>query len=147
MTDNNFYQFTVPDVHGKQRGRTFMPPGAKYPVTTTPPKTRNFEALVKMCATEAGVQMMKQCRVVIAVCIPAKVTPRKTMPDKIEEPRRRPDLDNVAKSIMDALNGIAYNDDKDVLDVMVFYQFLKPPATQLHTIVEIYEAKWEDHLA
>lgn len=33
----------------------------------------------------------------------------------IERPNKKPDIDNIAKSIMDGLNGVAYEDDKQVV--------------------------------
>lgn len=32
-------------------------------------------------------------------------------------PLKKPDIDNVCKIILDALNGIAYHDDKQVVDL------------------------------
>lgn len=34
-------------------------------------------------------------------------------------PTRRPDLDNVAKSILDALNGVAYYDDAQIVELRI----------------------------
>lgn len=36
-----------------------------------------------------------------------------------EYPLKKPDVDNVAKIILDALNGIAYRDDKQVVTLIV----------------------------
>ena len=36
-----------------------------------------------------------------------------------EYPLKKPDVDNVAKIILDALNGIAYRDDKQVVELYV----------------------------
>jgi len=146
MIDNHtIYKFRIPgDPVGKQRGRTFIPPGGKYPVTTTPPKTRNFESLVKMCAVQAGVKPLEYVSVVIVVSIPVRITPRKTMPPIIHEPRQRPDLDNVVKSVCDALNGIAYRDDKNILDLKARYSFIAENE-QAYTEVRIEESAWEHH--
>lgn len=32
---------------------------------------------------------------------------------------QRPDVDNLAKSLLDALNGVAYNDDAQIVDLRV----------------------------
>jgi len=140
------YEFSIPgDPVGKQRGRTFMPPGGKFPVTTTPPKTRNFEALVKLCATQAGVTPMSQCTVKISIAIPVRLIEFKTKADRIEEPRRRPDIDNVVKSVCDALNGIAYRDDKDILQITAGYVFIDAHKSA-HTNVQIYERDWTEFM-
>lgn len=36
-----------------------------------------------------------------------------------ERPQVKPDVDNIAKIVLDALNGIAYDDDKQVTDLIV----------------------------
>lgn len=137
------YRFTVQAVHGKERGRTFVPKGGRFPVTTTPEKTRNFEALVKHAAFTAGVKPMGCCNMHIDVCIPMREQVFKTKPCRLLEPRKRPDLDNVVKSVCDALNGIAYRDDKDVLEMFVRYRFI-PPDEAPRTEVEIHAMEWTE---
>ena len=34
-------------------------------------------------------------------------------------PTKKPDADNIAKIIMDALNGVAYEDDRQVVELIV----------------------------
>lgn len=43
-------------------------------------------------------------------------------------PTKKPDIDNIAKIIMDALNGVAYDDDKQVcvLEIRKFYTIELP---------------------
>ena len=140
------YSFSIPgDPVGKQRPRTFMPKGGSFPVTTTPKKTRNYEALVKMCAEQAGVTPMSQCTVKISIAIPVRMTEFKTKPPRIEEPRKRPDIDNIVKSVCDALNGIAYRDDKDILRITAGYCFIAAHKSA-HTIVEIFEREWTEFM-
>ena len=43
----------------------------------------------------------------------------KVLPDK------KPDVDNISKSILDALNGIAYHDDSQVTSLWVWKQYAK----------------------
>lgn len=58
-----------------------------------------------------------------------KSTPKKNIPVMLEENKvtKKPDCDNIAKIILDALNGIAYDDDKQVTTLIVkkhYTQFL-----------------------
>lgn len=69
----------------------------------TPPKTAEYEKLVGWVAKCSG------CRPVdgpVAVDLDIYV-------------RIRMDLDNVAKSVLDGLNGIAYQDDGQVVELLV----------------------------
>ena len=50
-------------------------------------------------------------------------------------PAKKPDADNILKIVADALNGIAYGDDKQVVTAQVQKQY----AEQAHTKVEIWE--------
>lgn len=53
--------------------------------------------------------------------IPKSISKKKKqemLEDKIR-PTIKPDTDNIAKSILDSLNGIAYKDDKQVVSLIV----------------------------
>jgi Holliday junction resolvase RusA-like endonuclease len=45
--------------------------------------------------------------------------------------RRRKDLDNMVKLVMDALNGLAWNDDSQVLSIVATKRFEKPARTEV----------------
>ena len=51
--------------------------------------------------------------------------------------RRRRDLDNLSKAILDSLNGIAYLDDKQVVDLHIVKSMSKEPGV----VIEIEEAE------
>lgn len=92
-----FFEVPGPPV-GKQRprvtrGRTF-----------TPKKTRAYEASIAMHARMAGVTPSDG---------PVHVRIMACMPDK-----RRRDLDNVIKAVLDGLNGVAYHDDAQVTQIV-----------------------------
>lgn len=46
-------------------------------------------------------------------------------------PTKKPDLDNVTKTVLDALNGIAFDDDKNIVRIEAFKRY----ATSDYTIV------------
>jgi len=69
----------------------------------TPPETREYERLVGWTAKSAG------CRPVdgpVSVALSVYV-------------KGRLDADNIAKSILDGLNGVAYEDDDQVIELLV----------------------------
>lgn len=43
--------------------------------------------------------------------------------DGLEKPTKKPDADNIAKIILDSLNGIAYKDDAYVADFRVIKEY------------------------
>ena len=92
----------------------------------TPTKTANYETLVKELywAKFAGKPMLQgQIKMTVRAywTPPKNVSKRKrqAMIDGIDRPTKRPDADNIAKAIADALNGMAYVDDSAIVDLRV----------------------------
>lgn len=113
--------FTVPGlIRGKQRaGRKRLADGSV--LSFNPPETAASEKLVRDYAV---VQMRRQPPftgpVRLSICI------YKTVPKKWSAKRKiadfavgRPDLDNVAKTIGDALQSIAFSNDLQIADLRV----------------------------
>ncbi len=51
-------------------------------------------------------------------------------------PHKKPDSDNIAKVVADALNGIAYDDDAQIADLTVIKRYTENPCVKV-TIAEI----------
>lgn len=120
MSEINSF-FIAGEVQAKQR------PKFNGRFAYTPKETVSYENLVKL-------QYQAQCGnyrypddVPLIVAIFAHIEPpqsasniKKTrMLNQAEYPLKKPDVDNVAKIILDALNGIAYRDDKQVVTLIV----------------------------
>ena len=93
--------------------------------TYTPKKTRDYEKLVQL-------EYHKQCgeyfgEKALIVDITANFQIPKSKPKTIRQemlagrirPTSKPDCDNIAKAVLDALNGIAYHDDSQVVCLAV----------------------------
>ena len=68
--------------------------------------------------------------------------PRATARRKKEEaekgllrPTKKPDIDNIAKIILDSLNGMAYDDDKNIVSCQIDKWFDSNPRVEIY----IYE--------
>ncbi|MGE5437497.1 MAG: RusA family crossover junction endodeoxyribonuclease [Syntrophothermus sp.] len=96
----------------------------------TPQKTQDYEKLVKLCCIKAMKRdNTKKLDGQLEVRITAffeplkKLTKTKKMRDSFDMngmyPIVTPDCDNIAKSICDALNGIAYDDDRQITDLSI----------------------------
>jgi Holliday junction resolvase RusA-like endonuclease len=119
------------DVSGEPKGKgrprvTTRKMGDTYrSIAYTPKETASYENWVKCCFMQA-----KQKRIDGNVPLIANITayygiPKSTsrkMADAMlsEEvlPTKKPDCDNIIKIILDSLNGIAYDDDKQIVQVM-----------------------------
>jgi len=127
-------QFTVPGKPtGKQRPRF----NSKTRTTYTPEETLSYEEDVQRAyrmATKA--KMLKgniKAEIVAYYPIP-KSTSKKQRADMIEGfllPTKKPDTDNIAKIILDSLNGIAYDDDSQVVSLLVLKRYAENPRVEV----------------
>lgn len=108
-------QITVPGVPvGKGRPR-FTRSGHTY----TPDKTKDYEALVQSCwRTQSGQCFAGGVPLLASIMayfpVPKSVSKKKSEAMNGTFHVHRPDSDNIAKSVLDALNGPAYPDDSAV---------------------------------
>ena len=92
----------------------------------TPDKTVLYENLIKM-SFQQKYRNFKQLEGYLRVKITAVFEPVKSTSKKNKElmyqqqirPAKKPDIDNIAKCVLDALNGIAYKDDIQVVELTV----------------------------
>jgi len=92
--------------------------------TYTPAKTKEYENIVK-----ASFLQSKQHKLhgYVHAQITVEYPLLKSMSKKVKEdclngtqmPDKKPDLDNIAKIILDALNGLAYEDDKQIISLHI----------------------------
>ena len=117
--------FEVPgDPHGK--GRPKFARRGNFVQTYTDKKTTSYEDLVRFHANIAMVDLAP-LKSAVAVYIYIKLAVPKSYSKKrteaclsgLERPTKKPDWDNVAKSICDAMNGIVYMDDTQIVDAHV----------------------------
>lgn len=113
----NFSIETDPVPKGRPRFRrtkTFI-------TTYTPKKTLDFEGLVRMHSQEAmGPTEPLETPVWIALyfrlSIPASYSKKRKEAclSGSEKPIKRPDLDNLIKSVLDGMNGVVFKDDSQI---------------------------------
>jgi Holliday junction resolvase RusA-like endonuclease len=124
---------TIPGpLRGKQRPRATRT-GQIY----TPRETTNAEAWVRSCASQQAPGQHFDGPVAVRVWIDVPVAP--SWPRKRREaalagalhPTGRPDIDNVTKLLMDALNGILWRDDAQVVDIAVIKRYAATAQTTL----------------
>lgn len=135
-------QFTVlGDPTGKGRPRFSTVCG--HVKARTPENTVLYENLVK---TEYHRQVgerfpddaMLDFRLTAYYAVPKSVSKkkRKAMLEHRIRPTKKPDWDNIGKTVCDALNGIAYRDDAQVVDSMVRKFYSNTPRVEV-SIVDI----------
>lgn len=118
-------QFHVPgQPYGK--GRPRIGKVGAHARMFTPEKTVNYENLVKYSAQQAmaGAALIEgACDVKLRIdCqIPASWSQKKQRAAAAGEirPTSKPDADNVIKAVFDAMNGVVWKDDVQVVDIAV----------------------------
>ncbi|WP_374349208.1 RusA family crossover junction endodeoxyribonuclease [Chitinimonas sp.] len=116
-------QFSVPgEPQGKGRGRVVR--WGDRAGIKTPEKTVAYEGLIAHCAACAmGGRALLEGPVAVHMDITVSVPqswPKRRAADALAGrvlPTKKPDIDNVEKAIFDGLNGIAWRDDVQVVDV------------------------------
>ena len=135
-------RFTVPgEPKGKGRPRLGRS-GHAY----TPHDTANYENLVKVCfrdmypdhvpldaETAVGVEIMA------CYSIPKSASKKRRLGMLLGHirPLKKPDCDNIAKIICDALNGIAYHDDSQIYSLNVEKLYSETPRVEVRM-------EWDD---
>ena len=108
---------------GKARARTFYNKRMGKMQSITPEQTKSYEDLIRWSYKAAGGQYLGEK--VLSVDIQAYYPIPKSFSKKKREeakadrvyPTTKPDCDNIIKVVLDALNGVAYYDDKQVVCV------------------------------
>lgn len=110
--NKKFQHFVFPfEVVAKQRVRVVS--GRAF----TPQKTKNFEHDVRVILkSKKAKKTLKPCYVFINFLIKKPKKPSKNYPSKC-------DLDNYAKAMLDACNGILYEDDSQVCSLVLNKSF------------------------
>ena len=138
-----FVSFAVPGVpQGKERPR-HTKDGHVY----TPKKTVEYQGLIagkywqalnKSRQTLTVEAKAADIRIIIeAVFAVPKSDSKQTRADKLAgkvKPRVKPDADNIAKAVLDALNGFAYYDDAQVTRLEVNKVYGETPGIVCHII-------------
>lgn len=106
---------------GKARPRFSRKSGTVY----TPSKTARYEKEIRQAFLSAGGKLIPAGSYVAVTVdayfkIPKSYTKRKRLDceHNIIRPGKKPDIDNVLKVVLDALNKVAYADDKQVIGII-----------------------------
>jgi len=115
--------FDVP-LEPKGKGRPRFSRHGKFTKVYTDKATLDYETAIQLCASKAmGIQ--KPLEQPVSVYLYIRVSIPKSYSKKrleaclsgAERPTKKPDIDNIAKSFLDAMNGTVYLDDTQVVEL------------------------------
>lgn len=126
-------QFSIP---GKPvgKGRPRFAVRGKFVQAYTPETTASFENLVKLCWQQSGCEKLEG-EITAVICayfpIPKSTSKKKRAEMAVKHTgcTTKPDADNIAKIVLDALNKMAYDDDSQVTRLLVKKGYSDEPRT------------------
>ncbi|BDR81048.1 RusA family crossover junction endodeoxyribonuclease [Clostridium tetani] len=121
---------------GKARPRMSTKTGRAY----TPEQTVQYENWVKTCYTLSNdknkLEGTIKAEIKAYMSIP-KSTSKKKRQEMLEgkiRPTKKPDVDNIVKIILDSLNKLAFDDDKQVVDCSIEKWYGEDPRVELELL-------------
>ena len=122
--------FTVEgEPRGKQRPRL-----TRSGIVYTPSETTRYEKSVKAAYLMAGGRKINgpvKVTVWAFLKIPASKSAKARAQMRGEPATKKPDIDNILKIILDGLNGAAYEDDKQVVEAVVYKGYRPEPSVSV----------------
>lgn len=111
-------EFSVDFVHGLQRPRF---KGHAYDTERNRADKMQIALSYKAACKAAGIEQAIPMGVPVGVVITTYRALPKSRPKRVEfeEDTYKPDADNIAKLVLDALNGIAFADDSQVVSLFI----------------------------
>lgn len=90
----------------------------------TPKDTVEYENLVRDCYQEQDGRYLEgsiRALIIAYYKIPKSYSKKRVQAirEGLEKPKKKPDADNIGKIILDSLNGIAYKDDSQIIDLRI----------------------------
>lgn len=136
-------EFTVPGQPVAKQRPKFARMGS-FVRTYTPTKTVNYESLVRLAASEQmnGARPLEgplELLVEIGLQIPVSASKKQQalMAANKVMPTKKPDGDNVLKAVKDAINGVVWRDDSQVVDGRYVKRYSVTPG--VHVMVTALE--------
>lgn len=108
---------------GKARARTFYNKKIQRMQSITPEQTKSYENLIRWKYKAAGggyyanIPLQVEIQAFYPVPKSFSKAKREDALNGVIRPTTKPDCDNIIKVVLDALNGVAYYDDKQVISV------------------------------
>lgn len=121
----------------KSKGRPRFVRRGKFVQSYTPEETVSYENMVRLSYAQfAGIKLIGAIRAEIKAYFPIPKSVSKKKQKEMLEGKIRPitvkcDTDNICKIILDALNTIAYDDDRQVVELEAYKLYSEQPRAEI----------------
>ena len=124
--------FGEPVAQGRARARVFQHAGAPRVSMYDPANSRDWKhtVLAQVLPSKPAVPVEGALVMHVTFLLPRPVS----LPKRERHPVKRPDLSNLLKAVEDALKGIVYRDDSQIVRLHVEKRY--DPAPGVHIVVE-----------
>lgn len=102
-----------------------------------PAKSKNFKEYVKLVASQSAPKALLEGALKVRVVVYRETLKsfsnrkKELAESRLLRPVTKPDLDNHAKSVLDALNGVIYKDDSQIVDLTVSKYYSEKPRVEV----------------
>ena len=110
----------------KGKGRPRFTQAGKFTRVYTDKQTLDYEAVIKSYAAHAmgssdPLETAVSVFLYVRLPVPQSYSKKRTEAclSGLEKPCKKPDIDNIAKTYLDAMNGVIFKDDTQVIDLHV----------------------------
>lgn len=131
-----FRVYGIPQTKGSTKA--FMRPGMRFPVVTNDnTKNKAWAGTVAEVAQRVKVSIGALAPMEGPLCIRLSFyLPRpKSIPKRVAYPTKRPDLDKMVRSVKDALTGVLYRDDSQIVSIVADKEYSEEPG--VHVSLEV----------
>ena len=108
----------------------------------TPGKTRDWEAHVRFAASQAAEYAPYKeavgVEIIFALPVPRSFSAKRKAAALRGDlhPAKRPDIDNLGKAVMDAMNAVVYEDDRQIVNLRLRKVYAEVPETRVSVWLE-----------
>lgn len=127
------------DIEPVPKGRPRFHVQGRRVITFTPQKTHVFEQTVALEYAQKCTEFFEKhipIDVSIVFGLPIPKTTTKAKRREIENGKiqhnKKPDIDNLTKAVLDALNGIAYEDDAQIVSIVASKKYAAKPFLEIY---------------
>ena len=125
----------------KGKGRPRFSRAGKFTRVYTDKQTLDYEAQIKFFAAEAmgstdPLETPVSVFLYIRHAVPQSYSKKRTEAclSGLEQPCKKPDIDNIAKTYLDGMNGVIFKDDTQVIDLHVKKVYSAVPGVDVMVI-------------
>lgn len=133
----SFTVFGIPQTKGSTKA--FYRPGMRYPVITNDnPRNKSWAQTVSAMAQQARTAECPYTGPIVLQLVFDLPIPQSLPKRRISFATKRPDIDKCARSLCDALKGVLYADDSQVVGLHVVKRYGREPGV-LVTVDEVHD--------